>query len=65
MLMNGLKEMGIEDRNMGKVINLVDMKDREMRVAMRIGIHARGNGKEMNQKRVRWCGWLGYGWRMN
>lgn len=57
MLVNGLKAMGIEDRNMGKVINLVDMKNRDMRVAMRIGIHARGKGKEMNQERVRWCGW--------
>lgn len=65
MLVNGLKAMGIKDRNMGKVINLVDMKDREMRVAMRIRIHARGKRKEMNQKRVRWCGWSGYRWRMN
>ena len=34
--------MSIQDGKMGMVMNLVGMKDKEMNVAMRIGIHARG-----------------------
>lgn len=49
--------MSIEDEErVGLAMNLVDMKDGGMKVAMRIGLHARGKGNEVNLMRFRWCG---------